>query len=104
VFRREGRNVSVDVPVTVAEAIRGAKIEVPTLAGRATVTVPPGTDSGRKLRLRGKGIAAPSGGAPGDLFVVIQIRVPKDLDADALGTLDALAAAGPEDVRKELFR
>jgi DnaJ-class molecular chaperone len=101
VFRREGRNLIVDVPLTIAEAIRGAKIEVPTLDGRATLTVPPGTDSGQKLRLRGKGIAAPSGGAPGDLYVVVQIRVPKQLDAD---TLEKLAGAGPEDPRKELFR
>ncbi len=104
VFRREGRDVFADVPVTIAEAIRGAKIEVPTLDGRASVPVPAGTDSGRKLRLRGKGIAAPSGGPPGDLYVVIQIRVPKGLDAAALEQLDALAGAGLEDPRKELFR
>jgi DnaJ-class molecular chaperone len=101
VFRREGRNLVVDVPLSVAEAIRGAKIEVPTLDGRATLTIPPGTDSGQKLRLRGKGIASPSGGAPGDLYVVVQIRVPKRLDAD---TLDKLASAGPDELRKELFR
>jgi DnaJ-class molecular chaperone len=100
-FRREGRDVSLDVPVTLAEAVRGARIEVPTLDGRATVTVPPGTDSGRKLRLRGKGVPDPSGRPPGDLYVVIQIRVPKSLDAAAL---DALAAAQPEDPRQELFR
>jgi DnaJ-class molecular chaperone len=104
VFRREGRDVYVDVPVTVAEAVRGAKIEVPTLDGRATVTVPPGSDSGRKLRLRGKGIPDPAGGPPGDLYVVIQIRVPKALDPDGLAHVDALAKAGPEDPRKELFR
>jgi DnaJ-class molecular chaperone len=104
VFRREGRDVHLDVPVTLAEAIRGAKIEVPTLEGRATVTVPPGTDSGQRLRLRGKGIPDPSGGPPGDLYVVIQIRVPKKLDAEGLAHADALAEAGPEDPRKELFR
>jgi molecular chaperone DnaJ len=104
VFRREGRDLIVDVPVTIAEAIRGAKIEVPTLDGRATVTVPPGTDSGQKLRLRGKGIPHPAGGAAGDLYVVIQVRVPKHPDADALAAVDALAKAGPEDPRKELFR
>jgi DnaJ-class molecular chaperone len=104
VFRREGRDLVVDVPVTVVEAIRGAKIEVPTLDGRATVTVPPGTDSGQKLRLRGKGIADPKGGAAGNLYVVIQVRVPKGLDADAEAALDALAEAGPEDQRKELFQ
>jgi DnaJ-class molecular chaperone len=90
--------------VTIAEAIRGAKIEVPTLDGRATVTVPPGTDSGQKLRLRGKGIPDPRGGAAGDLYVVIQVRVPKQLDADAAAALDTLAEAGPENPRKELFR
>ena len=104
VFRREGRDVIVDVPVTIVEAVRGAKIEVPTLEGRATVTVPPGTDSGQKLRLRGKGIPDPKGGAAGDLYVVIQVRVPKQLDADAAAALDALAKAGPENPRKELFR
>jgi DnaJ-class molecular chaperone len=96
--------VIVDVPVTIVEAIRGAKIEVPTLEGRATVTVPPGTDSGQKLRLRGKGIPDPKGGAAGDLYVVIQVRVPKKLDAEAAAALDALADAGPENPRKELFR
>jgi curved DNA-binding protein len=104
VFRREGRDLYVDVPVTIAEAVRGAKIEVPTLEGRATLTVPPGTDSGQKLRLRGKGIPDPSGGAPGDLYVVIQIRVPKKLDASGLAHVDALADSGPADPRKELFR
>lgn len=104
VFRREGRDVIVEVPVTIVEAIRGAKIEVPTLEGRATVTVPPGTDSGQKLRLRGKGIPDPKGGAAGDLYVVIQLRVPRKLDADAAAALDALAEAGPENPRKELFR
>jgi curved DNA-binding protein len=104
VLRRDGRDVHVEVPVTIHEAVRGARIEVPTLEGRATVTVPPGTDSGQKLRLRGKGVPDPSGGPPGDLYVVIQIRVPKKLDAEALAHADALAAAGPEDPRKELFR
>ena len=104
VFRREGRDLIVEVPVTIVEAIRGAKIEVPTLEGRATVTVPPGTDSGQKLRLRGKGILDPKGGAAGDLYVVIQLRVPRKLDAEAAAALDALAEAGPENPRKELFR
>ena len=90
--------------MTIAEAIRGAKIEVPTLDGRATVSVPPGTDSGKKLRLRGKGIPDPAGKAPGDLYAVIQVRVPKQLDADGLAALETLAKAGPEDPRKELFR
>src|SRR5262249_55152149 len=68
VFRREGRDLTFDLPIGVAEAIRGAKVEVPTLDGRATLTVPPGTDSGTRLRLRGKGVPDPRGGASGDLF------------------------------------
>lgn len=102
-FRREGRDLVVEVPLRVSEAVKGAKVEVPTLEGRATVTVPPGTDSGRKLRLRGKGIADPSGGPPGDLYVVVQIRVPRDLDAAALEKLEALECFEPSDARDGLF-
>ncbi len=104
VFRREGRDVVLDVPITVGEAVRGAQIEVPTLDGRATVSIPAGTDSGRKLRLRGKGVPDPSGGPAGDLYVVVQIRVPKKLDAEALAHLDALEAHEAKDLREALFR
>ncbi len=104
VFRREGRDVLLDVPITVGEAIRGAQIEVPTLEGRATLAIPPGTDSGRKLRLRGKGVPDPSGGARGDLYVVVQIRVPKQLEAEALAHVDALAEAEATDLREGLFQ
>ena len=104
VFRREGRSLHVEVPISIGEAIRGAKIEIPTLEGRATVTVPPGTDSGRKLRLRGKGIADPGGGPAGDLLVTVQIRVPRDLSEDAQKQVDELAAFDPPDLREELFK
>lgn len=104
VLRLEGRDLHVEVPVTVAEAALGAKIEVPTLDGRATLTIPPGTDSGRRLRLRGKGMPNPAGGEAGDLYVTLQIRVPRDLDDDARAKLEALARFDPADLRKELFR
>jgi DnaJ-class molecular chaperone len=87
----------------VTEAIRGAKVEVPTLDGRATLTIPPGTDSGTRLRLRGKGVPDPHGGPPGDLFARVQIRVPRDLDAEAKRALDALERAEDREIRKELF-
>jgi DnaJ-class molecular chaperone len=103
VFRREGRDLVVEVPVTVTEAVRGARVEVPTLEGRATVTVPPGTDAGRKLRLRGKGVPDPGGGAPGDLYVIVRIVVPKGLDGAARAALDALERFEPADPRKDLF-
>ena len=90
--------------LSVGEATLGAKIEVPTLEGRVTLTVPAGTDSGTKLRLRGKGVAAPSGGAMGDLYVNVQIRVPRDVDDDAAARLEELAKFDPPDLRKDLDR
>jgi curved DNA-binding protein len=101
-FTREGRNLTFDLPVTVSEAVRGAKVEVPTLDGRATLTIPPGTDSGTRLRLRGKGVPDPRGGAPGDLFARVQIRVPKTLDEAAEKGLDALERVEDREIRKEL--
>ncbi len=79
-FRREGRDLLLDLPITVREAVVGTKKEIPTLEGNVTVTVPPATDSGKRLRLRGKGIRDPGGGPPGDLYAVVQIRVPRSLE------------------------
>ncbi len=104
VFRREGNDLHLDVPITVVEAIRGAQIEVPTLDGRATVTLPPGTDSGKRLRLSGKGVARPRGGVPGNLYVTVRIVVPKDLGEAGRDALSALEEAGPKNPRDELFR
>jgi DnaJ-class molecular chaperone len=101
-FRREGRDLYLDLPVTIGEATLGARAEVPTLAGRVTLTIPPGTDCGARLRLRGKGVPHPSGGKPGDLYVVVQIRVPRDLTPDAAEKLRELARFDPPDLRSEL--
>jgi curved DNA-binding protein len=100
-FRRDGRDLLLDLPVTVSEATLGARIEIPTLDGSATVTIPPGSDSGRRLRLRGKGIADPKSGARGELYVTVQIRVPVGLDPDARAKLHELAAFDPPGIRKE---
>jgi len=101
-FRREGRDLTLDLPISVREAILGAQVEVPTLTGRVTVTIPPGTDSGTKLRLRGKGVPQPTGGAAGDLYVVVQIKVPKGLAAEARKRIEALAELHAADLRKDL--
>ena len=101
IFRRDGRDLLLDLPVTVSEATLGARIEIPTLDGTATVTIPPGSDSGRRLRLRGKGIADPKTGARGDLYVTVQIRVPVGLDPDARAKLQELTAFDPPAIRKE---
>lgn len=77
-FHRRGQNLYVRVPVTVAEAALGAKIDVPTPHGTVAVRVPPGTSSGTKLRVKGQGVQ-PAQGTPGDLFAEIQIALPKEI-------------------------
>lgn len=77
-FRREGLDLSIDVPITIAEAALGTTVSVPLLDGRADVRIPPGSSSGRRLRLRGKGIAA-ADGRSGDLHAVVQIVAPEHL-------------------------
>jgi DnaJ-class molecular chaperone len=101
-FRREGRDLYVDVPISVKEAILGARVEVPTLTGRVTLSIPPGTDGGAKLRLRGKGVPHPSGGDAGDLYVVAQIKVPRDLDDSARTRVGELSELDVSDLRKHL--
>ena len=83
-FRREGSNLLLDVPITPSEAVLGTKVEVPTLTeGQMVVKIPPGTSSGAKLRLRGKGIVDSQTHQTGDQFVVVKIVVPKEIsDAD----------------------
>ncbi len=99
-FRREKRDLLLELPVTFAEAALGAKVEVPTLEGRATLTVPPGTNSGTRLRLRGKGIPHPRGGAGGDLYVTVQIHVPRELDDDARAQVAELSRLDPQPLRR----
>lgn len=103
-FRREGRNILVDVPVTVAEAVLGGKIDVPTLTdGILTMTLPPGTASGSKLRLKGKGLANPRGGSAGDQLVVIKIVPPKDLDDRSEELIREFSERNPQSIRSGLW-
>ena len=79
-FRREGSNLLIDVPVTPSEAVLGTKVEVPTLTeGQMVVKIPPGTSSGAKLRLRGKGILHSQTHLTGDQYVVVKIVIPKEI-------------------------
>ena len=89
-FRRQGLDLYVDLPLSITEATLGAKVDVPTLNGKATVTVPPGTSSGTKLRLRGKGIRDERTGRVGDLYAVVQIAAPKDLSPRARKLIEEL--------------
>jgi molecular chaperone DnaJ len=102
VYERKGDNIYVKVPVTVTEAALGAKVEVPTIDGPTTIKVPPGTQSGQKLRLRGKGTPSLRGEARGDQFVEVQVVVPHVADERTKEILRELAQLNPEDPRKDL--
>jgi DnaJ-class molecular chaperone len=96
-FRREGNNVILEVPISLPEAVLGARVDVPTLDGqRLSVKVPPGTSSGSRLRLRGKGIAG------GDQFIEIKVVVPKVEDARGRELIEELARLHPQSPRSNV--
>jgi len=90
VLTREGQDLFIDVPITVSEAVLGATITVPTPQGPVQLKVPAGSQSGRRLRLRGRGAPDPKGGPPGDLYVRLMVQVPRN--GSTRGLEDALAA------------
>jgi len=105
VFRRDGDDIYLTVPVTVTEAALGAKIEVPTIDGRALLKIPPGTQPGQKLRLREKGVpSATKEGVRGDEIVEITVTVPMPRDERTKELLRELAKLNPEDPREELWK
>jgi molecular chaperone DnaJ len=103
-FRREGDDIYLSIPVTPTEAALGAKIEVPTIDGRAQLKIPPGTQSGQKLRLREKGVpSATHEGQRGDQIVEIKVVVPPIQDERSKEILRELARLNPQDPRSELW-
>ena len=103
VFGREGDNLTVDLPVTFAEAALGATVPVPTLDGSTVrVRIAPGTPSGRVLRVKGRGVATKK--ATGDLLAKVVVTVPATLSDEARATLETLQGElGDEDPRAELI-
>ena len=81
-FGRDGDNITLEVPISLGEAILGARVEVPTIGGRVTVTVPKGASSGQVLRLRGKGIKNSRAGTQGDQLITLKIVLPPSIDAE----------------------
>jgi molecular chaperone DnaJ len=102
-FERRGNDLYIKVPVTVAEASLGAKVEVPTIDGRSLVRIPPGTNSGRTLRLKEKGVPSVRGGVRGDEYVEIQVVVPEPTDERVRNLMKELEEIAPADPRKDLF-
>jgi molecular chaperone DnaJ len=104
VFIRSGDDIQITIPVTVPEAALGAKIEVPTIDGRAQLKIPPGTQSGQKLRMRGKGVpSATHEGARGDQIVTVEMVVPQLRDERSKEILREFAKLNPEDPREATF-
>jgi len=105
IFKRVADDIHLTVPVSLMEAALGAKVEVPTIDGRALLRIPPGTQCGQKLRLREKGVpSAVKEGQRGDEIVEIQTATPKVGDERSKEILRELAKLNPEDPRAELWK
>jgi DnaJ-class molecular chaperone len=100
-FRRAGDRLDVRVPVTLAEAVEGAKIDVPTPWGTIALSIPPGTSSGKRLRVKGHGVR-PKNAEPGDLFAEIQVVLPDELSEEERKTLAEISHRHPQHPRTEL--
>ena len=102
IYRREGDDLYVDVPVTFAEAALGAKIEVPTMSGKVGIKVPAGSQNGRLMRLKGKGMPKLKGKGEGDLFAKLTVVVPKKLSEREQELVKELASLDEENPRAHL--
>ncbi|MFQ5532315.1 MAG: molecular chaperone DnaJ [Candidatus Methylomirabilales bacterium] len=101
-FERKGDNIYCTIPITITEAALGARVEVPTLDGMATMGIPPGTSSGRVFRLKGKGVPHLKGGGRGDQYVTVNVVVPENLDERSQQLLREFARLNPMEPRRDL--
>jgi DnaJ-class molecular chaperone len=101
-FRIEGRDLRLDLPVALYEAALGAKIAAPTLDGKVELTIPPGSNGGRVLRLRGKGMPATEGKAAGDLYISLKLMLPDAPDTEFEAAMRKWREAKPYDPRAKL--
>ena len=100
VFKREGDDIIVEVPITFHEAVLGGKVEVPTIGGRVFATVPPGSNTGQTLRLKGRGIKTKSG--TGDQLVKLSVVLPERIDDDLRSFAETWREAHQYDPRRKL--
>lgn len=99
-FKRDGANLRIELPVTLYEAVLGGKVRVPTLAGAVELAIPPGTSSGRTLRVKGKGL--PSKDGAGDLYATIRIVLPDGFDAELEELMKKWRSDKPYDSRRDM--
>ncbi|MBI5887220.1 MAG: DnaJ domain-containing protein [Deltaproteobacteria bacterium] len=102
-FKRVENDVYLDCPVTIKEAVLGGEVKVPTIYGFSTIKIPQGTQSGQKMRLKGKGILSPFSGLKGDEYVIVNIATPKKTDQRAKELIEELDKINPYEPRKGLW-
>jgi DnaJ-class molecular chaperone len=98
-FRREGNDMHAELPITLAEAVLGGRVDVETLDGTVSLTIPPGANSGMRLRIRGKGAPPHGDGSRGDLYVTLKILLPKERNAELEAFIREWAPRNPYRVR-----
>ncbi len=103
-FKRQGDNIYVEIPVTFGEAALGAKIEVPTLDGVSAMTLPAGTQGGQKFKLSGKGFPSTHTGKRGDQYVTIKVAVPKNVTDRARHAIQEIESLYRESPRKGMVK
>ena len=101
-FERRDRNIHIELPITLSEAVLGARIDVPTIDGPVTMTVPKGANTGTTLRLKERGIAGPKGGVRGNQYVRLSVQLPPEPDKDLEAFLERWSADHPYNPRKDL--
>lgn len=101
-LKRKNGNIILELPLTYSEAALGTEVQIPTLDGRVKMKIPPGTPSGRKFRLKGKGAPRLKGKGRGDMHVKTRIVVPEDMDEDERKLIEELSRAKPRNVRAHL--
>ena len=100
-FVRQGRNLQLKLPVTLREAVLGAKVEIPTPKGKTTMTIPQGSNSGRRLRLKGLGVVTASG--TGDLIVELQIVIPDSINDESKELIEQFDRMNPTELERDRF-
>ena len=99
-FTRQGRDIHLELPVSLGEAVLGAKAEVPTIHGAVSVTIPAHANTGTRLRLKGKGVPATKREPAGDQYVTLKIALPKEPDPELEQFVKAWSAKKPYDPRR----
>jgi len=102
VFRREAQNIYLELPITLGEAILGAKIEVPAPEGRLLLKIPPGTQSGTNFRFKGKGFSSLKKEPRGDFFIITHIVIPDNIDSLSKELIEQFDSRNPLNLRRNL--